>query len=343
MPPLPFFHEAHCWSGRQIEPDDRETKFMTNSHNTLLVVDDKPMNVELLQTLLEADGYLVVTATDGVEACTILEQGQYDFQAILLDRMMPNMNGMEVLGKIKAHPTLQILPIIMITAASEAEEIREGIEAGAYYYMTKPFKKNILLAIVRSAVNEYVTRCSLQEELRQSARTWRYLQSGTFCFRDVPEARDLATLLANGCPDPQKVILGLLELLVNAVEHGNLQITYEEKTRLNEQNELEREIAHRLSLPDHSSKYVVVDFERSAESIQITITDQGQGFDWRSYLDLDADRAFDSHGRGIAMARMMSFDSLEYQGTGNRVICTIAVPGQVPSDLAIASTLPATV
>ena len=314
---------------------------MTPSHDALLVVDDRPMNVELLRTLLESEGYQVVTATDGVEAWAVLERGEYDIQAILLDRIMPNMNGMEVLTKIKAHPTLQTLPIIMITAAAETEEIREGIEAGAYYYMTKPFKKNILLAVVRSAVKEYVTYCSLQEELRQSTRTWTYLQSGTFRFRDLPEARELGTLLANGCPNPQKVVLGLVELLVNAVEHGNLEISYEEKTQLNERNEMDEEIARRLSSPDNVGKSVLVKFERSAEAIQITITDQGQGFDWQSFLDLDTTRAFDSHGRGIAMARMMSFDDLEYRGAGNQVICTIAVPEKIHFEPSLASTLPA--
>ena len=316
---------------------------MTNSHNALLVVDDKPMNVELLGTLLESEGYQVVTATDGVEAWKVLEGEEHHFQAVLLDRKMPNMNGMEVLAKIKAHPTFQTLPIIMVTDAADTEDIREGIEAGAYYYMTKPFKKNILLAIVRSAVKEYSTYCSLQDELRQSARAWTYLQSGTFRFRDLPEARDLATLLANGCPNPQKVILGLVELLVNAVEHGNLQITYEEKTQLNERDELDEEIARRLSSPGNVSKYVVVVFERLAETIQITITDQGQGFDWKNYLNFDANRAFDSHGRGVAMAQMFSFDRLEYLGAGNQVRCTIAVPEQVHFEQSFASTLPASV
>ena len=316
---------------------------MKSTRNTLLVVDDKLTNIELVKTILEAEGYLVVTATDGAEAWELLEQGDYDFQAILLDRKMPNMNGMEVLAKIKAHHTLQTLPIIMLTAASGTEEIREGIEAGAYYYMTKPFKKNILLAIVRSAIKEYSTYCSLQEALQQSARTWTYLQSGTFHFRDPPEARDLATLLANGCPDPQKVVLGLVELLVNAVEHGNLQISYDEKTQLNERDELDEEIARRLSSPDNAGKYVVVVFERLAEAIQITITDQGKGFDWQSYLDIDAKRVFDSHGRGIAMARMMSFDRLEYRGLGNQVICTIAVPEEINIGQSFASRLPASV
>ena len=57
--------------------------------------------------------------------------------------------------------------------------------------------------------------------------------------------------------------------------------------------------------------------------MQITITDQGVGFDCQSYLTIDENRAFDSHGRGIAMAKMLSFDGLEYRGVGNQVVCTL--------------------
>jgi hypothetical protein len=58
----------------------------------------------------------------------------------------------------------------------------------------------------------------------------------------------------------------------------------------------------------------------------MTIQDEGDGFDWQKYLDFDPERAFDPHGRGIAMARMMSFDALEYQGKGNTVVLKIARP-----------------
>jgi anti-sigma regulatory factor (Ser/Thr protein kinase) len=68
---------------------------------------------------------------------------------------------------------------------------------------------------------------------------------------------------------------------------------------------------------------VEVTFIRREEAIDITVTDQGPGFDWQAYLTLDESRAFDSHGRGIAMARMLSFDKLEYRGCGNQVVCTI--------------------
>jgi CheY-like chemotaxis protein/anti-sigma regulatory factor (Ser/Thr protein kinase) len=296
---------------------------MASQGQTVLAVDDKQTNLEILDGMLKSAGYSVVTATDGVKAWNILEQRGGDFKAILLDRIMPNMNGLEVLEKIKSHPYLQSIPVIMQTSAGAAHEVLEGIEAGAYYYLTKPYKKKILLGIVQAALRDFANHQSLQEELRKNARTWSFLDSGIFRFRTLAEARELATLLANGCPDPGRAVFGLVEVLVNAVEHGNLQISYKEKSQLDENGQLDAEIERRQSLPEFAIKFVEVAFVRQKESVQITVTDQGLGFDWQSYLTLDENRAFDSHGRGIALAKRLSFDAIEYRGMGNQVVCTI--------------------
>ncbi len=301
---------------------------------TILAVDDKQTNLEVLVAILESGGYRVATAADGEEAWEILLRRGQDFQAILLDRIMPNMSGLEVLEKIKAHPTLQAIPVIMQTSADATHEVLEGIQAGAYYYLTKPYQKKILLGVVQSAVKDFTTQRSLQEEVSQNARTWSFLESGIFRFRTLSEARELGTLLANGCPEPGRTVFGLAELLINAVEHGNLQISYEEKSRLEEEDRLDDEIERRLTLPEHAGKYVEVTFVRREGCIEITVTDQGNGFDWQAYLSLDEHRAFDSHGRGIAMARMMSFDKLEYRGSGNQVVGTIFTPSQ-PSPVSV--------
>jgi len=290
---------------------------------TVLAVDDKFTNLEVLAAILKSGGYKVVTADSGEEAWRLLQQEDQDFQAVLLDRIMPNMSGLDVLEKIKAHPILHLIPVIMQTSANAAHEVLEGIQAGAYYYLTKPYQRKVLLGIVQAAIKHFKTQGSLQSELRQNARTWGFLESGIFRFRTLPEARELGPLLANGCPDPERVVFGLAELLVNAVEHGSLNISYEEKSHLEEEDRLDAEIEWRLTLPEYADKYVEVTFVRREGCIEITVTDQGCGFDWQSYLSLDEHRAFDSHGRGIAMARMMSFDTLEFRGSGNQVVCTV--------------------
>ena len=296
---------------------------MGSSGFTVLAVDDKQTNLEILSIILQSAGHQVVTALEGAEAWEILQKEGHRFHAVLLDRIMPNMSGLEVLEKIKGHSSLKALPVIMQTSADATHEIMEGIQAGAYYYLTKPYEKKILLEIVHAAIRDFNIYQALQKEVQENARTWGFLQSGIFRFRTMVEARELAPLLANGCPEPGRAVLGLVELLTNAVEHGNLGITYEEKSALDEQGRVDGEIERRLAMPEYANKYVEVAFSRREDSVEIIVTDQGAGFDWESYLTLDENRAFDSHGRGIAMAKIMSFDRLEYRGSGNQVVCTI--------------------
>jgi anti-sigma regulatory factor (Ser/Thr protein kinase) len=121
-------------------------------------------------------------------------------------------------------------------------------------------------------------------------------------------------------------VIGLTELLVNAVEHGNLGITYEEKTALNVSGGWQQEVDRRLAMPENAGKRVELRVERTAAELRFAIRDQGPGFPWKQFLNVDPRRAFDNHGRGIAIARAMSFDAIEYRGTGNEVVATVCVP-----------------
>jgi len=111
--------------------------------------------------------------------------------------------------------------------------------------------------------------------------------------------------------------------MINAVEHGNLGITYEEKSHLTGQGTWEQQVEHRLAQSEYMDKIAVVQLQRDEQETRVTITDQGAGFDWQNYLEMDPARAFDTHGRGIAMANALSFDHLEYQGRGNRVLVSV--------------------
>ena len=139
----------------------------------------------------------------------------------------------------------------------------------------------------------------------------------------MEEARDLGALLANTCPDPPATVIGLTELLVNAVEHGNLGITYEDKSKLYATGGWSDEVHRRLALPENASKRAEISFERADGQLRFTIRDQGRGFDWQTYLQIDPLRAFDTHGRGIAMANRLSFSVIEYRGCGNEVVGTV--------------------
>jgi CheY-like chemotaxis protein/anti-sigma regulatory factor (Ser/Thr protein kinase) len=290
---------------------------------TVLVVDDEDFNLEIIGELLHDRGYHVDTAENGVQACQLLQKNSSKYQCVLLDRMMPEMDGMAVLQFIKNDPQLRYIPVIMQTAKATRKDIQDGLNAGVLYYITKPFNEATLLSIVDSAVEEFLRR---QELARSVLAHHEYPENhGHFVFRTLDEARHIATVLANACPEPERVVFGLSELLINAVEHGNLGIGFEEKTRLFNSGQWHGEIERRLRLPEFVNKKVTVALDVSDEEIRFTIKDEGKGFDSDRYLQVDAERAANTHGRGIAMARMLSFDKVEYSQGGTTVLAAVKI------------------
>ncbi|MBL3617412.1 MAG: response regulator [gamma proteobacterium endosymbiont of Lamellibrachia anaximandri] len=307
---------------------------MKQDHKLILVVDDEPLNLTIICEYLEsADaGYQWETAEDGATAWMMLEQAPHRYAAILLDRMMPGMDGMDVLSRINSHPVLREVPVIMQTACASKEDIEEGTKAGAYYYLTKPFREEVLVSIVRTAVNDQLRYLNIRRALDSNRFTLGLLKSCRFQYSSLSEAHGLSTLLAQACPDPETAITGLNELMINAVEHGNLRIGYEEKSRLNETGNWEKEVNRRLGLPEMRNRQVEVTFERRDGEIHVHITDQGEGFDWLPYLEISAERGSDNHGRGIALARLISFSRLEYLGKGNRVLAVVSDPASAQTE-----------
>ena len=298
----------------------------------LLLVDDSPLNLKILLEFLPQPDYRCTTAQGGLQAWEMLEAQPDRFHAVLLDRIMPEMDGMEVLRKMKQHPVLSQIPVIMQTAASTHQQTLEGLQAGAYYYLAKPFEKETLQAIVDAAVRDHISYLEVRQDLRRTTTTMRLLDSGTFRFKTPEEAKNLAMLLAHAYPDANRVVTGILELTLNAIEHGNLNIGYKEKSRLIEEEQLDSEIERRLSDPLYSSREATAQFVRRPDTLSLHISDQGRGFEWQKYLNFDPERAFDTHGRGIAMANKLSFDTIEYRGNGNQVIAVLQL-GTVAQEL----------
>ncbi|HMN49418.1 MAG TPA: response regulator [Ignavibacteriaceae bacterium] len=116
----------------------------------ILVVDDLPENVFMLQDRLEHEGYEVLTAYDGFSGIEKAKNNLPDL--ILLDIMMPDITGLEVCQILVNDPLTRDIPIILVTAKSGAEDIKEGLEAGAFDYIKKPFNRIELLARVNSAL-----------------------------------------------------------------------------------------------------------------------------------------------------------------------------------------------
>lgn len=302
---------------------------MTHYDATILIVDDEINNIRLLQGDLEDQGYeSFLIARDGTEAWEILQENYKNIDVVLLDRMMPNMDGMKVLEKVKAHNEIRHIPIIMQTAAASKEQMLEGIAAGVYYYLTKPYDEETMLAIVAAAIREYSALKKMRIDIEQFRRKIHLIKDSNFRIRTLDDASYLSTFLAGFFPDPEQVIVGLSELLVNAIEHGNLGISYTEKSALLKEDRWHEEVDRLLDLPENREKFAEVYYCRKDNELIIRIKDQGDGFNWQDYLEIDPDRATHNHGRGIAMARIMSFDELEYRGNGSEVHCRVFVQPQ---------------
>jgi CheY-like chemotaxis protein/anti-sigma regulatory factor (Ser/Thr protein kinase) len=298
---------------------------MAQGKTNILIVDNDPVNIQKIEGDLQGGLYHHDFCRSGEDAHAFLSRDGHGVDVVLLDRQMLGINGFDLLMEMRKSPALRHIPVIIQSAQPEKKEIIKGVKAGVFYYLTKPFTREELLSVVQTATKGRQQYREIQALLDETYHSFKLLSSGSFQFRTVKDAIALSGLISRNYPNPKKVVTGLRELFLNAVEHGNLEITYDEKTLLNGTFALQEEVERRLALPEYKDKVVSVDLVTTETEITVTICDQGKGFDWQKYMEVSPDRVMDNHGRGIAMANLMSFDSVTYKGCGNCVAAVVKV------------------
>ena len=131
----------------------------------ILVVDDVPDNVDILQMRLEAQGYEVVTAGDGLEALDKIRALRPDL--VLLDVMMPKLDGIETVKRLKADASLPFIPVILVTAKADASDVIAGLESGGDDYLTKPVDHAALSARVRAMLRIKALHDTVQDQAKR--------------------------------------------------------------------------------------------------------------------------------------------------------------------------------
>ncbi len=147
---------------------------------SILIVDDEPKNIQLIANILKEENYEIEFALDGETALNWVQSKEFDL--ILLDVMMPDMDGYTVCQMIKKDLKVKHIPIIFLTAKTDTDDIVRGFEAGGSDYVTKPFKTKELLARIKihvemKTLRGFITICAQCKKVRLDEGSWKEVDS----------------------------------------------------------------------------------------------------------------------------------------------------------------------
>lgn len=291
---------------------------------TILVVEDNRIERMFMEEQIKDLGHGMLTAENGQQALDTLRALERPVDVILMDKMMPVMDGLTAVRQIKDDKKLRHIPIVMITGAASAKDIQEGLDSGVFYYLAKPVNEDVLKSVLSAATREAAQHRTLNEELTRHKSSFNLIQTCKFSFRTIEEAESLSAFMAHCFPDAQRVLSGLAELMINSIEHGTYEIGYDRKSALVESGTLRAELQRRQAADEYKDRMVEAVITHKDNGVYVVITDQGAGFNWRRYLNIEPARAKDNHGRGIAQANAISFDKLTYNEQGNQAIAFVS-------------------
>ncbi|MFH0879707.1 MAG: response regulator [Lentisphaerota bacterium] len=288
----------------------------------VLIVDDEPAVLEYMKRVVREEGHEVYSSSDGRAALEMFSMVSPDM--VFSDVQMPNMDGLELLREIRRNNPEAV--VIITTGAGSETFAVEALRLGANNYLSKPARYQELVALIKKydhiiserAVGREIEHLVVRRHLTLKIDNRLRLTTRVATFL-VDEAGDLL-------PEEIRldISLGLDELLTNAMEHGNLGITFEEKeAALSSENGMSKIYDARLADPSMAGRKVTVEFNSDGSGFfEWLITDEGTGFDWRAVpTPLEEGRLESPCGRGIFLSRMI-FDDVEYKGKGNVVRVT---------------------
>ncbi|MCX7047262.1 MAG: response regulator [Candidatus Sumerlaeota bacterium] len=289
--------------------------------NSILIVDDEEIIRDLLQERISFTGKVDVdTAGDGQKALRRLEARSFD--AVLTDIRMPGMSGIDLMKKIKQQwPETAVL---IMSGYAEMSDTIEALRNGAVDFLEKPFEMTKVMEAV-----ERVFRLKNYEYDKKAAQQYLASENRVFQF---PNNLDLCPIIVNevtqnlaerGFADIaflESIRVALNEMIFNAIEHGNLGVTFHDKTQMMELNsDYHAALRERAQMPQYASRFVQLQYDIDTEKVHFVITDQGAGFDHSNLPDpTDPANLLSSHGRGILMTRIY-MDKVFYNEKGNQV------------------------
>lgn len=257
---------------------------------------------KVTEVILE-EGCFIIAAKNSSHAFTLLEKQSHLIDALIMGEKFFDQNP-TFISQLRSHYHQRHISLLLM-----AENHGHSHD---YLAIENPERlKEVLPALSK----EHCKRPSYSYHFGE-------LQSAQFQFRTLSEAHFLAKFLASQYPKGSETLVGISELFINAIEHGNLEISYEQKSSLLAGGRWIEEIDKRSADPKFQKRCVHTEFRREKDRIVLTITDEGRGFDWKKFESIDPKKMISSHGRGIMMARGLAFSELHYNAKGNTVTAT---------------------
>ncbi len=282
----------------------------------ILIADDQDALRSLLSKLLSREGYEPIEARDGESAIELYRSLKPP--VVVSDVMMPKMDGLTLLQEIKAiDPGAAV---ILMTGHGNEDILLKALRGGAINFFKKPFDMRSLIKEINKvfqykleAARNYLFSPYLVEETKSFA-----LMTGDPQYLPIVNqiAIQLPCLLAES--EVLNLKIGIEEMIVNAIEHGNLGINSTEKNLAIEEGKLGNLFADRLKQGRNAEKRVYIRSSIRADEFLISVRDEGDGFDWRNLPELLPENLLAYNGRGIFLTKIY-FDDVRYNESGNEV------------------------
>ncbi|MEA2042561.1 MAG: response regulator [Bacteroidota bacterium] len=287
----------------------------------ILVVEDDTSSRIYLENLLEVNDYECKSAANGIEGLNLFEE--YKPDVVLTDIQMPIMDGLELLESL--HEIDPGVIVIITTAYGTENYAIQALHLGANNYLKKPVTAYDLLPLLKkyeSILENKAEPVGLPGKTLERSLKIEF-DTNLFSVNNVPKIVD-KILIESDCKaiedNKVNVELGLAELITNALEHGNLEISYQQKKTALDEHSLEVLYEEKLAIPELKQRKLRVTFCSTPKYFQWVIKDEGAGFDWEKIPDPTSDDTImELNGRGVFISKFL-FDSLEYNDTGNEVI-----------------------
>lgn len=279
----------------------------------VLAVDDDELNLIILVKHLSNYGYAVVQESRGLDAYDYLVAHPDEIAFVLLDRMMADVDGMEIVRKLQSHPTLKFMPVIIESGKVGNDLFSEAYEAGASYYLVKPFDDMQMRVVCNAAKYDVIKYRQLCDAMSTALPAQE-----TYSVHSFQEAVDAVGQIARSAKDATATALGLFEVVLNGLEHAALALDADLKWQALEKGDWHEVLEQAMAKAGVSVSLTVT--KQNGECV-VEVTDQGKGFEWQQVLnEFDPEVITKPFGKGLIKAQRY-LKALNFNQQGNSVAC----------------------